>query len=35
MNTDDYLKVKELTNNAHAIVIGAGAGLSASTGVSK
>lgn len=33
MNTKNYLKIKELIKNADAIVIGAGAGLSASAGI--
>lgn len=33
MNTKDYLKIKDLINNADAILIGAGAGLSSSAGI--
>lgn len=33
MNTENYLKIKELIKNADAILIGAGAGLSASAGI--
>ena len=33
MNTKNYLKIKDLIKNADAIVIGAGAGLSASAGI--
>lgn len=33
MNTNVYLKVKELLNNADAVVIGAGAGISTAAGV--
>ena len=33
MNTKNYLKIKELINNADAILIGAGAGLSSSAGI--
>ena len=33
MSTKNYLKIKELINNADAILIGAGAGLSASAGI--
>ena len=29
MNTENYLKIKDLIKNSDAIVIGAGAGLSA------
>ena len=33
MNTNNYLKIKELIDNADAIIIGAGAGLSSSAGI--
>lgn len=33
MNTENYLKIKDLIKNSDAIVIGAGAGLSASAGI--
>lgn len=33
MNTESYLKIKELIKNADAILIGAGAGLSSSAGI--
>lgn len=33
MSTENYLRVRELINNADAIVIGAGAGLSTCAGV--
>lgn len=33
MNTENYLKIKDLIKNADALLIGAGAGLSASAGI--
>lgn len=33
MNTNNYLKIKELIKNADAILVGAGAGLSSSAGI--
>ena len=33
MNTEKYLKIKELIKDADAIIIGAGAGLSSSAGI--